>query len=73
MRMPSYEGREAQELTYAQLEGRANQLAHYLRSTGVGANALVGLCMNRSLEMGRWSAGGVEGGWGLCASGSSLP
>ena len=51
VRMPAYAGQPAQELTYAQLEARANQLAHTLRAAGVGANALVGLCMNRSLEM----------------------
>ena len=38
-------------LTYEALEGRANQLAHYLRSLGVGPEVLVGLCVERSLEM----------------------
>ncbi|MBD2095648.1 amino acid adenylation domain-containing protein [Trichocoleus sp. FACHB-591] len=38
-------------LTYAQLNARANQLAHYLRSQGVGADTLLGLCVERSLEM----------------------
>ncbi|MBW4684065.1 MAG: amino acid adenylation domain-containing protein [Komarekiella atlantica HA4396-MV6] len=36
-------------LTYHQLNCRANQLAHYLRSLGVGADVLVGLCVERSL------------------------
>ncbi|MFN6531145.1 non-ribosomal peptide synthetase [Nostoc sp. ChiSLP03a] len=40
-----------QQLTYHQLNCRANQLAHYLRSLGVGADVLVGLCVERSLEM----------------------
>ncbi|MEH2355882.1 non-ribosomal peptide synthetase [Nostoc sp.] len=40
-----------QQLTYKQLNYRANQLAHYLRSLGVGADVLVGLCVERSLEM----------------------
>ena len=40
-----------QQLTYKQLNYRANQLAHYLRSWGVGADVLVGLCVERSLEM----------------------
>lgn len=39
------------KLTYQQLNCRANQLAHYLRSLGVGADLLVGLCVERSLEM----------------------
>ncbi|MBN1147165.1 MAG: amino acid adenylation domain-containing protein, partial [Anaerolineales bacterium] len=40
-----------QELTYSQLNARANQAAHYLREMGVGKGALVGLCMPRSAEM----------------------
>jgi amino acid adenylation domain-containing protein len=42
---------EDQVLTYRQLNERANQLAHYLRKQGVGPNNLVGICMNRSLEL----------------------
>lgn len=42
---------ENQQLTYHQLNSRANQLAHYLRSLGVGADVLVGICVERSLEM----------------------
>ncbi len=42
---------EDQQLTYQQLNSRANQLAHYLRSVGVGADVLVGLCVERSIEM----------------------
>ncbi|MFN6478156.1 non-ribosomal peptide synthetase [Nostoc sp. DedQUE07] len=42
---------ENQQLTYYQLNCRANQLAHYLKSLGVGADVLVGLCVERSLEM----------------------
>jgi amino acid adenylation domain-containing protein len=38
-------------LTYCELNERANQLAHHLQSLGVGPNTLVGLCMERSLEM----------------------
>jgi amino acid adenylation domain-containing protein len=40
-----------ESLTFAELETRANQLAHHLRSLGVGPDRLVALCMSRSLEM----------------------
>ena len=38
-------------LTYAELNERANQIAHGLNRMGVGRGALVGLCVERSLEM----------------------
>ncbi|MGZ8172154.1 MULTISPECIES: amino acid adenylation domain-containing protein [Methylobacter] len=38
-------------LSYCELNARANQLAHYLRTKGVGPDVLVGLCVERSLEM----------------------
>ena len=41
---------EGEELTYRQLNGRANQLARYLRRRGVGAETLVGVCLERSLD-----------------------
>ncbi len=40
-----------QVLSYNELNQRANQLAHYLQSLGVGPNVLVGLCVERSLDM----------------------
>ena len=42
---------ENQQLTYYQLNCRANQLAHYLQSLGVKADMLVGICVERSVEM----------------------
>src|SRR5205085_4124078 len=40
-----------QQLTYRELNQRANQLAHALQTDGVGPNVLVGLCVERSLDM----------------------
>ncbi len=40
-----------QQLTYSQLNERANQLAFHLRTLGVGPEVLVGICVERSLEM----------------------
>ena len=42
---------ENQQLTYRELNARSNQLAHYLRDLGVGPEMLVGICLERSLEM----------------------
>ncbi|MCG8367223.1 MAG: amino acid adenylation domain-containing protein, partial [Pseudanabaenales cyanobacterium] len=42
---------EGEQLTYRQLNGRANQLARHLQTLGVGPDVLVGVCMERSIEM----------------------
>ena len=42
---------ESHQLTYRELNQRANQLANLLRQMGVGPQVLVGLCVDRSLEM----------------------
>src|SRR5262249_13496490 len=42
---------DGQELTYRELNSRANQLARYLQRQGVAPETLVGICMERSLEM----------------------
>ncbi|NEU74383.1 amino acid adenylation domain-containing protein [Hassallia byssoidea VB512170] len=42
---------EHQQLTYRELNNRANQLAHYLQQLGVVPDVLVGICVERSLEM----------------------
>lgn len=41
----------AAQLTYGELNTRANQLAQHLRTFGVGAETLVGILMQRSVEM----------------------
>jgi amino acid adenylation domain-containing protein len=38
-------------LTYAELDRKANQCAHYLRELGVGPDSIVGVHMERSLDM----------------------
>ena len=42
---------EDQCLTYRELNNRSNQIAHHLRTLGVGPEVLVGLCVERSLSM----------------------
>src|ERR1700730_13493965 len=40
-----------QQLSYRELDSRANRLAHLLRSQGVGPDVPVGLCMERSVDL----------------------
>ncbi|WP_041199104.1 non-ribosomal peptide synthetase [Burkholderia pseudomallei] len=42
---------EGQRLSYAELNARANRLAHYLQGRGVGPDRLVALCAERGIEM----------------------
>jgi amino acid adenylation domain-containing protein/thioester reductase-like protein len=42
---------EGHSLKYAELNAHANQVAHYLRDRGIGPDRLVGICVERSLEM----------------------
>ncbi|MDT5270274.1 MAG: hypothetical protein QOH49_2460, partial [Acidobacteriota bacterium] len=42
---------EGTQLTYRELNARANQLARHLQTLGVGPEVLVGLCLERSPEM----------------------
>ena len=55
---------EQHQLTYRELNNRANQLAHYLRAQGVGKDVLVGLYLERSLAM-------VVGLWGILKAGGA--
>src|SRR5207237_572356 len=42
---------ENQQLTYREVNCRANQLAHALQARGVGPEVLVGVCLERSLDL----------------------
>ena len=42
---------EREEITYRELHVRSNRLANRLRSLGIGPDALVGICLERSAEM----------------------
>ena len=42
---------EGKRLSYRELNQQANQLAHYLQALGVGPETIVGICVERSLEM----------------------
>ena len=42
---------EDQQLSYQMLNTKANQLAHYLRRIGVGPDSLVGICLDRGIDM----------------------
>ncbi|ALU45886.1 hypothetical protein AT705_23465 [Pseudoalteromonas rubra] len=54
-----------QTLSYGELNARANQLAHYLRAEhNIGPDSLVGLCVERSLDM-------VIGIWGILKAGGA--
>ncbi len=53
-----------EQLTHWELDQRANKIAHYLQQLGVAPEVLVGICIERSLEMvvailGIWKAGGA--------------
>ncbi|HHO58995.1 MAG TPA: amino acid adenylation domain-containing protein, partial [Thiotrichales bacterium] len=42
---------ENTRLDYRQLDEQANRLAHYLQAQGIGEGEIVGVCMERSIEM----------------------
>ena len=61
-----------EQLSYAELDRRSNQVAHWLRQLGVGPEVLVGLFTERSLEMVIGHVRGAEGWRRLSAAGSQL-
>ena len=54
----------SERLTYKELNDKANQGAHYLVEQGVTPDTLVGLCVERSLEM-------IVGIWGILKAGGA--
>ena len=65
-----YDGRH---LTYNELNVRANRLAHYLKSLGVGPEARVGICVERGLEMLVGVLGILKAGGGYLPLDSKYP
>ena len=69
---------EGEQLSYEQLNRRADQLAHYLRSRGVGPEVAVGIMLDRSLELivgliAILKAGGAYVRWTLNTRSSDSP
>jgi amino acid adenylation domain-containing protein len=64
---------QGRHLTYAELNSRANRLAHHLRARGVGRGTPVGLCMDRSDEMIVALLGIVKAGGAYLPLHSELP
>ena len=58
---------EDKQITYRELNRKANQLAHYLISLGIGPEKLVGICVERSIEMVVGSVGDTQSGRSVCA------
>ncbi|WP_447980436.1 non-ribosomal peptide synthetase [Candidatus Nitrospira bockiana] len=53
---------EDRALTYAELDVKANQVAHALQRSGAGPGSLIGLCLERSVEMIVGMLGILKGG-----------
>jgi amino acid adenylation domain-containing protein len=64
---------KGETLTYRELNERANRLAHYLKARGVGAESLVGLCVERSSEMAVGMLGALKAGAAYVPLDSTYP
>jgi amino acid adenylation domain-containing protein len=64
---------QGERVTYRELNSRANQLANYLRQNGVGPEMLVGICIERSVEMLVAILGVLKAGGGYLPLDSKYP
>ena len=64
---------ENQQLTYRELNNHANHLAHYLHKHSVGPDVMVGICVERSLEMVIGLLGTLKAGGGYVPLDPSYP
>ena len=64
---------ETQELSYKQLNERANQIARYLQRAGAGPETLVGICIERSLDLVVGLLGVLKAGAGYVPLDPALP
>jgi non-ribosomal peptide synthetase component F len=62
-----------ESLTYQELNERANALAHHLIGLGVGPESLVGIALERSIEIVVALLGILKAGGGIPATGPRLP
>ncbi|CAN2536697.1 Linear+gramicidin+synthase+subunit+D [Methylocapsa aurea] len=59
---------EGAQLSYGELNERANRLAHHLQTLGVGPDVIVGLCVERSFERIVALLGVLKAGGAICPS-----
>jgi non-ribosomal peptide synthetase component F len=64
---------EGKQVSYGELERRANQLGRYLQGLGVGPEVVVGICLERSVEMIVAVMGALKAGGAYLPLDSGLP